>query len=260
MQLISYLYGMKSDRALCREIHLNLAYRWFCRLSLHDQVPGYSSMTHIRDRFGEATFTEIFEQLIARWQQEGHICGRRIVADAAVDSLVERDDADPNARALKMYQQRYHDFKTGKKPRKYANQTPVSASDPGASLVSRRDGYKKRCYKAPFSADAESRMVIDRHATPGARHECPILPQRIEYQRNMLGLPIEEVIAEGHHLYPYEKPAHGSARRYPRTGRGNLTPSDLKYERRHDRYRCRQPRPACCAACTAANTPRCLEA
>ncbi|MDH3691999.1 MAG: transposase [Gammaproteobacteria bacterium] len=125
MQLVSYLYGMKSDRELCREVHLNLAYRWFCRLGLHEVVPDHSSMTRIRDRFGEATFTKIFDQLIARWQEAGHIRGRRIVADAslveadaAVDSLVERDDADPNARALKDYERRYHDFKIGKRHRK----------------------------------------------------------------------------------------------------------------------------------------------
>src|SRR5262245_27253143 len=64
MQLISYLYGMKSDRELCREVHLNLAYRWFCRLKLSDAVPDHSSMTRIRDRFGEAAFSEIFERLI----------------------------------------------------------------------------------------------------------------------------------------------------------------------------------------------------
>ena len=59
MRLISYLYGMKLDRELCREVRLNFAYRWFCRLSLHDSVPDHSSMTRIRDRFGEATFTDI---------------------------------------------------------------------------------------------------------------------------------------------------------------------------------------------------------
>ena len=134
MQLISYLYGMKSDRELCREVHLNLAYRWFCRLSLHDAVPDHASMTRIRDRFGEAAFTEIFEQLIAGWLQDGHIRGRRIVADAslveadaAVGSLVERDDADPDARALKNYERNYHDFREGQRRRKYANQTHVRA-------------------------------------------------------------------------------------------------------------------------------------
>ena len=65
-------------------------------------------------------------------------------------SLVERTDSDPEAQALKDYQWRYHDFKTGKRHRKYANQTHVSATDPDATLVSRRDDYKKLCYKARF--------------------------------------------------------------------------------------------------------------
>lgn len=128
MQLISYLHGMKGDRELCRELHLNLAYRWFCRLSLHDAVADHSSMTRIRDRFGEATFTAIFEQLMAGWREEGHIRGRRLVADAslveadaAVESLVKRDDADPDAGVLKHYEHRYHDFKLGKRRRKLAN-------------------------------------------------------------------------------------------------------------------------------------------
>ncbi len=47
-------------------------------------------MTCIRDGFGEATFTEIFARLIERWREEGHIRGRRIVADV---SLVEADEA-----------------------------------------------------------------------------------------------------------------------------------------------------------------------
>ncbi len=251
-QLISYLYGMEGDRELCREVHLNLAYRWFCRLSLHDAVPDHSSMTRIRDRFGEATFTEIFEQLIARWREEGHIRGRRIVADAslveadaAIDSMVERDDADPNARALKHYEHRYHDFKTGKRRHKLANQTHVSASDPDETLVSRPGVHKKLCYKAHFSADADSRMITDAYATTGARHECPILPERIEYQCNVLGLAIKEVIADrGYGRGPtYAQLREQKIRHYipmhdANTGRGKLTPSNFKYDRRKDRYRC----------------------
>ncbi len=254
MQLISYLYGMKSDRELCREVQLNLAYRWFCRLSLHDKVPDHSSMTRIRDRFGEAIFTEIFERLISGWQAQGHIRGRRIVADAslveadaAVDSLVEREDADPDARALRRYEQRYHDFRSGARRRKYANQTHVSASDPDASLVSRRDGYKKLCYKAHFSADADSRMITDCHATTGARHEGPILPERIRYQRQALKLPVEEVIADrGYGRGPtYAQLREQKIRHYiplhdTNTGRGKFTPNEFHYDRRQDRYRCPQ--------------------
>jgi transposase len=252
MQLISYLYGMKSDRELCREVHLNLAYRWFCRLGLHDAVPEHSSMTRIRDRFGQATFTRIFERLIAHWHEQGRIRGRRIVADAslveadaAIDSMVQRDDADPDARALKNYERRYHDFKTGKRRRKLANQTHVSISDPDASLVSRPGAHKKLSYKAHFSADAHSRMITDCHASTGSRHECAILPERIEYQRDDLGLPIEEVIADrGYGRGPtYAQLREHKIRHYiplhdPNTGRGKLTPSDFAYERGKDRYRC----------------------
>ncbi len=229
-----------------------LEYRWFCQLGLHDMVPDHSSMTRIRDRFGEAIFTEIFEQLIARWREEGHIRGRRIIADAslveadaAIDSLVERDDADPNARALKHYEHRYHDFKVGKRRRKLANQTHVSASDPDATLVSRPGAHKKLSYKAHFSADADSRMITDCHATTGARHECPLLPGRIAYQHDTLRLPIEEVIADrGYGRGPtYAQLREQKIRHYipmhdANTGRGKLTPSNFKYDRRQDRYRC----------------------
>lgn len=51
MQIINYLYGISSDRQLCEEIHLNIAYRWFCRLHIEDKIPDYSSLTKIRDRF-----------------------------------------------------------------------------------------------------------------------------------------------------------------------------------------------------------------
>jgi transposase len=39
MLLIGYCYGIRSERHLCEEVHLNLAYRWFCRLNLEDTVP-----------------------------------------------------------------------------------------------------------------------------------------------------------------------------------------------------------------------------
>ena len=59
--LIGYFYGISSDRQLCEEAQYNLAYRWFCRLSLEDAIPNHSSMTRIRDRLGEEIFKRVFE-------------------------------------------------------------------------------------------------------------------------------------------------------------------------------------------------------
>lgn len=42
MLIVGYCYGIRSERRLCEEAHLNLAYRWFCRLSLENEVPNHS--------------------------------------------------------------------------------------------------------------------------------------------------------------------------------------------------------------------------
>lgn len=55
MQLVSYMFGIFSDRQLCKEIELNIAYRWFCRFKLTDKIPHHSSLSRIRDRLGVDT-------------------------------------------------------------------------------------------------------------------------------------------------------------------------------------------------------------
>ena len=45
MLVVGYCYGIRSERRLCEEAHLNLAYRWFCRLSLEDEVPNHSTFS-----------------------------------------------------------------------------------------------------------------------------------------------------------------------------------------------------------------------
>ena len=43
MLIIGYVFGIRSERALCRDVQVNLAYRWFCRLSIEDKVPDHSA-------------------------------------------------------------------------------------------------------------------------------------------------------------------------------------------------------------------------
>jgi hypothetical protein len=63
MLLIGYCFGIRSERRLCEEVHLNLAYRWFCRLGLEDRVPDHSSFSKNRHgRFRESgVFRHVFE-------------------------------------------------------------------------------------------------------------------------------------------------------------------------------------------------------
>lgn len=254
MQIVGYLYGIASDRQLCEEIHLNIAYRWFCRLNLEEEVPDHSSLTRIRDRFGVKTYQIIFETLIKQWQQSGIIKGQRMISDASLfeanadmDSLVEREDGDPNARVLKMYDQRYHDFKEGKKQRKVSNQTHVSKTDADASLVSRKNTYRKLCYKTHYSIDAPSRMITDCYATTGARHECGIFSERVAYQLEQFNFPVNEWIADkGYGRGPtYHYLREQKIRAYiplhdDNLGEGKLSRGEFVYDRKQDRYRCPQ--------------------
>lgn len=68
--------------------------------------------------------------LLLQWQKQGRFTGRQIVADvtlvkanASMNSLVKREDTDPDARVLKQYEKQYHDFQHGKRKRRVANQT-----------------------------------------------------------------------------------------------------------------------------------------
>jgi transposase len=67
MLIIGYCLGIRSERRLCEEVHLNLAYRWFCRLSLEDKVPDHSSFSKNRHgRFRESgAFRHVFDRSTA---------------------------------------------------------------------------------------------------------------------------------------------------------------------------------------------------
>jgi transposase len=54
MLIVGYCFGIRSERRLCEEVHLNLAYRWFCRLGLDGHVPDHSTFSKNRHgRFRE---------------------------------------------------------------------------------------------------------------------------------------------------------------------------------------------------------------
>ena len=77
MLLVGYCFGIRSERRLCEEVHLNLAYRWFCRLGLEAAVPDHSSFSknrHGRFRDSDA-FRQLFETVVERCIKEGLVGG-----------------------------------------------------------------------------------------------------------------------------------------------------------------------------------------
>ena len=66
MLIIGYVFAIRSERQICREVQVNLAYRWFCELGLEDAVPGHSAFSRARnERFRESeAFRRVFERVV----------------------------------------------------------------------------------------------------------------------------------------------------------------------------------------------------
>ncbi|SMC14794.1 hypothetical protein ROA7745_04664 [Roseovarius aestuarii] len=106
MLLVGYCLGIRSERRLCEEVHLNLAYRWFCRLDLDDPVPDHSTFSKNRHgRFRESDLLRhLFEMTVARCIADGLVSGQRFAADASLieadankQNSTPREDWDPGA-------------------------------------------------------------------------------------------------------------------------------------------------------------------
>jgi transposase len=86
MLLIGYCCGIRSERRLCEEVHLNLAYRWFCRLGLDNRVPDHSTFSKNRHgRFRDSDLLRrLFEATVHRCMAEGMVDGQGFVVDASM--------------------------------------------------------------------------------------------------------------------------------------------------------------------------------
>src|SRR6516225_4295966 len=118
MLLIGYVYGIRSERQLCNEVHLNLAYRWFCRLGLEGAVSDHSTFSKNRyGRFRESDiYRVLFEKVVEQCRQAGIVPGEGFAVDGSFvhgdarrDRRVQTVDAiragDTSARPVREYLQ-----------------------------------------------------------------------------------------------------------------------------------------------------------
>lgn len=86
MLVVGYCYSIRSERRLCQEVQLNLAYRWFCRLGLEDNIPDHSTFSvnrHGRFRDSDA-LRLVFENVVRRCMTAGLVAGEGFAVDASV--------------------------------------------------------------------------------------------------------------------------------------------------------------------------------
>src|SRR6266571_4603852 len=118
MLIVGYVFAIRSERALCREVQVNLAYRWFCGLGIEDKVPDHSVFTRARnERFRDHDiFRHVFERVVEACIAAGLVGGKGFAVDAsliAADANKQRSipgkdwdkkrDPETATRAVKEY-------------------------------------------------------------------------------------------------------------------------------------------------------------
>ncbi len=90
MLIVGYVFAIRSERALCREVQVNLAYRWFCGLSIENKLPDHSAFSRARnERFRNSViFRQVFERVVGACIAAGLVGGEGFAVDA---SLIEAD-------------------------------------------------------------------------------------------------------------------------------------------------------------------------
>jgi IS5 family transposase len=86
MLIVGYVFAIRSERALCRDLQVNLAYRWFCGLSIEDKVPDHSAFSRARhERFRDSDiFRRVFERVVEACIAAGLLGGRGFAVDASL--------------------------------------------------------------------------------------------------------------------------------------------------------------------------------
>ena len=175
MLIIGYCYGIRSERRLCEEVHLNLAYRWFCRLGLKDKVPDHSTFSKNRHgRFRECdAFRELFESVLRRCMAEGLVGGEGFATDASVvkadarrqhavsgQKHIDWSDHDLLSRPIKEYLAALEAANPPATP-----PASISLTDPCASWTA-ACGPAMFAYATNYLVDIRAGVIVDVEPSP----------------------------------------------------------------------------------------------
>jgi transposase len=182
MLLVGYCFGIRSERRLCEEVHLNLAYRWFCHLGLEGTVPDHSTFSKNRHgRFRDSDLLrELFEATVRRCMDEGLVGGEGFAVDASLikaDANRQRsaegcETVDWTAlgetrRSVREYLDTLDEAAWGAasavKPKF------VSKSDPAAQWTGALKGHAFFAYATNYLIDLQHAVIVDVEASRAIR-------------------------------------------------------------------------------------------
>ena len=207
MLLIGYCCGIRSERRLCQEVSLNLAYRWFCRLDLNDPVPDHSTFSKNRHgRFRNSDLLrKLFEASVRRCVGEGMVGGEGFAVDASIiraDAHRQRGvataaDLDPQdaTRAVKEYLAVLDDAAFGAA----TDVAPkfVSPVDPAARWTAAAGGPACYAYCDNYLIDLKCAIIVDIEPTTAVRQaEVTAARTMIARTANTFGLEPQRLAAD----------------------------------------------------------------
>jgi transposase len=182
MLLIGYLFAIRSERALCREVKVNLAYRWFCGLSIEDKIPDHSAFCRARnERFRDSNlFRQVFERVVEDCIAAGLVGGEGFAVDAsliAADANKQRSIAGPQwqmpddpktaSRAVKEYLATLDDAAFGAASEVMPKF--ISPSDPAAQWTGAMRGPAFFAYADNYLIDVKFGVIVDVEASRAIR-------------------------------------------------------------------------------------------
>src|SRR5213080_2921047 len=210
MLIVGYVFAIRSERALCRDVRVNLAYRWFCGLSIEDQIPDHSAFSRARnERFRDSDmFRRVFERVVEDCIAAGLVGGEGFAVDASLivaDANKQRSipgsewqkAQDPNTanRAVKEYLATLDDAAFGAA----SEVTPkfVSPSDPAAQWTGAMRGQAFFAYADNYLVDVKFGIIVDVEASRAIRQaEVGAAKTMIGRTEERFGLKPERLAAD----------------------------------------------------------------
>jgi transposase len=258
MLLVGYCFGIRSERRLCEEVHLNLAYRWFCRLGLEGDVPDHSTFSKNRHgRFRDSDLLrQLFEAILRRCIDEGLVGGESFAVDA---SLIKADANRQNgiegekglppeaaSRAVDEYLAVLNDAAFGAATEIVPKF--ISPADPAARWTGAHGGQAFFAYSTNYLIDVENAIIVDVEPTTAIRqaevlaakrmiqrtaknfalHPSKLLGDSAYGSADMLGWLVDE-----HGIEPHVTVFDKSARKD-----GTFAREDFNYDPARDIYIC----------------------
>ena len=208
--LIGYLFGIRSERQLMREVQVNAAYRWFLRLKLTDKVADASTLSqNRRRRFRDSgVYQQIFDEIVELACRHGLVTGKVLYTDSThlkananqhkfdvvrvevkpleylqqLEAAVEEDRAAHGKRELK-----------AKAAEPAKKEIKVSRSDADAGYMVREGKPKGFFYLDHRTVDGQHAIITDSHVTPANVHDSVPYLQRLDRQRERFAFQVQAV-------------------------------------------------------------------